>query len=135
MKNVKSYSDFLIQESLLENLNPRIIEKLEDAVNNKLVCSIDYRGEKIGDILNGIRIIEPYAVGANENGEIYLRAWLIRGISKTGRIDPRVVPGWRLFKVSRISSLSTTAQKFTIPKKGYNSDDSAMSEVMFSAIF
>jgi predicted DNA-binding transcriptional regulator YafY len=137
LKNLKTYSEFAaIQESLLENvLNTQTMEKLEDLINNKLACTVDYRGENARDVLNGIRVIEPYAVGVSENGETYLRAWLIRGISKSGRVNPRLVPGWRLFKVDRIRSVSPTLQKFTIPRKGYKAEDSSMSEVLFSATF
>ncbi len=136
MRKVKTYIEFSDSEHLKENVNNTLImEKLEDLINNKLICTVDYRGEKLGDVLNGIRVIEPYTVGVSENGEIYLRAWLIRGISKSGRINPRLVPGWRLFKVNRIRSVSPTLQKFLIPKKGYNNEDSAMSEVLFTATF
>lgn len=131
MKSIKSYAEFSISEAA----NPQNVEKLEDLVINKLVCTIDYRGISPSDILNGIRIVEPYTVGVNENGETYLRAWLIRGVSRTGRINPRLVPGWRLFRVDRINSISPTLQKFTAPRKGYKDSDSAMSEILFTATF
>ena len=123
-----------MESVLLENYEQTLV-KLEDLIDNKLTCSIDYRGERIGDILDGIRIIEPYVVGKSSKGEPLLRAWLIKGMSRTGRIDPRLVPGWRLFRIDRIRSISPTLQKFTIPRIGYNSEDSGMTEISFAAIF
>ena len=130
MEIIKSYDDFL----LLEN-NTLNVEKLQDLVTNKLTCTIDYAGTSPNDVLRGIRIVEPYTVGVGEKGETYLRAWLIKGISRTGRINPRLVPGWRLFRVDRMRSINPSLQKFTIPKKGYSDKDSAMSEILFTATF
>jgi predicted DNA-binding transcriptional regulator YafY len=143
MNHVTLYSDFLLTESVeTENVHialfeafSQTLEKLEDAVTNKFVCRIDYRGEKVGDILDGIRIIEPVAVGVDTSGSYLLRAWLLRGVSKTGRANPRLVPGWRLFRLDRIRSLQPTLEKFRRPHKGFNADDSMMSEVLFSAKF
>lgn len=129
MKIIKSYEDFL-----LEN-NSQNVEKLEDLVANKLTCTIDYAGISPTDILRGIRVIEPYTVGVGEKGETYLRAWLIKGVSRTGRINPRLVPGWRLFRVDRIRTINPSLQKFTVPRKGYTDKDSAMKEITFTAAF
>jgi len=126
---LKSYEDFL-----LEN-NSQNVEKLEDLVTNKLTCTIDYAGVSPTDILRGIRVIEPYTVGVGEKGETYLRAWLIKGVSRTGRINPRLVPGWRLFRVDRIRTINPSLQKFTVPRKGYTDKDSAMKEITFTATF
>lgn len=129
MSKVLTFDQFL-----LENVD-QAIDKLEDIVANKIACSIDYRGEDPNDPLRGIRFIEPYTVGVSENGKMYLRAWLIKGVSKTGRKDPRLVPGWRLFRVDRIKSINPTLQKFTVAKKGYSDQDPMMSEILFSASF
>jgi hypothetical protein len=137
MKHLKPFELFvsLDEAKIFEDLKTQNIEKLQDIVANKLVCTVDYRGEGPNDILNGIRVLEPYTVGVNEKGDTFLRAWLIRGVSKTGRIDPRLVPGWRLFKIDRLRTINTTAQTFTVARKGYNDQDSAMSEILFTATF
>lgn len=143
MSHVIKFQNFSLNETLSNDLEhvalfeafSQTMEKLEEAVTNKFVCKIDYRGEKPGDILDGIRIIEPVAVGVDTSGTTLVRAWLIRGVSRTGRINPRLVPGWRLFRVDRIRSITLTLQKFSKPHKGYNADDSMMSEVMFAAKF
>lgn len=112
----------------------QMVQKLEDAMSNKFICRIDYRGEQ-GNVLNGVRIIEPVALGVDSSGSTLLRAWLIRGVSKTGRVNPRLVPGWRLFRVDRIRTMTPTLEKFSKARKGYNADDSIMSEVMYSVKF
>jgi len=126
---LKDFNQFL-----LEN-DQEMLTKLEDLVNNKITCSIYYKGERIGDILDGIRFIEPYCVGIGNDKQYLLRAWLIKGVSKTGKIDPRVVPGWRLFKINRIRTITPTLDKIEVPKKGYNIEDSAMKEILFTSNF
>ena len=132
MKKLHTFEEFF---QLNEDLRTQNLELLKDFINDKFVCTVDYRGERIGDILDGIRIIEPYTVGVMENGDTYLRAWLIKGISKTGKVDPRVVPGWRLFRIDRIKSINSNNEKFEVPKKGYNDKDTSMSEILFTAAF
>lgn len=112
-----------------------VTTKLENAINNKFVCTIYYRGERRGIVDDGYRYIEPYALGVNKQGNTVVRAWLIKGTSRRGKIDPKQVPGWRLFRLDRISLITPTLQKFTVPQKGYNADDNGMTEVTFSAQF
>ena len=146
MKHVISYADF--DETLLENINYHDLEEvmlfedfnstmqtLEDSINNKFVCTIYYKGERAGLIDDGYRYIEPYTLGTNHKGNTILRAWLIKGKSRLGRIDPKQVPGWRLYRIDRISSISVSLEKFTIPKKGYNHEDSHMEEILYAAKF
>lgn len=111
------------------------MDMLKNAIQNKFVCTIYYKGEVKGIVDDGYRYIEPYALGVNQLGNTVLRAWLLKGKSRRGRIDPKQVPGWRLFRVDRIFSISTSLQKYSIPRKGYNADDSGMTEVTFSAKF
>jgi predicted DNA-binding transcriptional regulator YafY len=132
MKKLHTFEEFF---QLNEDLRTQNLELLKDFINDKFVCTVDYRGERIGDILDGVRIIEPYTVGVMENGDTYLRAWLIKGISKTGKADPRVVPGWRLFRIDRIKTINSNNEKFEVPKKGYNDKDTSMSEILFTAAF
>jgi predicted DNA-binding transcriptional regulator YafY len=119
---------------LFEGFN-EVVEQLQNAITNKFVCTIYYKGERKGLVDDGYRYIEPYALGVNKQGNNVVRGWLIKGTSRRGRIDPSQVPGWRLFRVDRISIVTPTLQKFTVPKKGYNADDSGMTEVTFSAQF
>jgi len=129
MKYVYEFDTFL-NEDLKSNM-----DKLQDAISNKFVCTIDYRGEPGTKILAGVRFIEPYAIGTDKHGNILLRAWLIRGMSRSGKINPRLVPGWRLFRVDRMTIVTETLQKFIIPRKGYTAQDSAMRDIQFTATF
>lgn len=143
MKHLTHYDSLNESFSLTEELSfvalfenyAMNLEKLEDSISNKFVCKIDYKGEIGTKILPGSRLIEPYALGVDSNGNTLLRAWLISGISRSGRIDPKLVPGWRLFRLDRIRSINPTLQKFLVARKGYNPDDKNMTEVTFSATF
>ena len=131
MLNVLDFDGF---SELNENFDDTMI-KLQDAITNKFVCTFYYKGEQKGIVDDGYRYVEPYALGVNKHGNTVLRAWLIKGTSRTGKIDPTLVPGWRLFRVDRIEILNQTLQKFTSPRKGYNADDQGMTEVTYSAQF
>ena len=142
MRNLLDFQSFNLSESesaepgvmLFEDFNS-VMTDLQSAITNKFVCTIYYKGAVKGIVDDGYRYIEPYALGVNKHGNTVVRAWLIKGTSRRGRIDPSQVPGWRLFRVDRISIITPTLQKFTVPKKGYNADDSGMTEVTFSAQF
>jgi predicted DNA-binding transcriptional regulator YafY len=129
--HIKSFDDYI---RIFED-EQQILTKLEDAINNKFVCIIDYRGETLGKIDNGIRYIEPYVIGTNTRGNTVLRAWMIKGVSRTGKIDPSLVPGWRLYRLDRIFNVDPTLDTFIDPKKGYNAKDSKMSDIIISAKF
>jgi hypothetical protein len=127
---LKTFNEFIF-ESLQSNTT-----KLESAIDNKFVCIIDYRGLDKGSIENGIRYIEPYVLGTNRLGNTVLRAWMIKGVSKTGKVDPSLVPGWRLYRVDRIFSLQQTLTAIKLPQKGYNiARDGKMSEIIASIKF
>jgi predicted DNA-binding transcriptional regulator YafY len=145
MKHLISYENFKtsINESLIisnehvmlrEDYNSNLTV-LKNAITNKFVCTIYYRGEQKGVVDDGYRYIEPVAIGVNKSGNTVVRAWLTKGKSRTGKIDRSLVPGWRLFRLDRISSISTSLQTFTVARKGYNARDKHMTEVMFSAKF
>lgn len=147
MNNILSYDNFIkdINENVevsRETSNVMLFEsfsdtmtKLQDCITNKFECTIYYKGERKGVVDDGYRYIEPYALGVNKQGNTVVRAWLKKGTSRIGKIDPKQVPGWRLFRVDRISIITPTLAKFTTPRKGYNADDSGMTEVTYSANF
>ena len=120
--------------ALYENFT-QVTNNLNFAITNKMICSIDYRGKPGSRILQGIRLIEPYALGFDSKGNMLVRAWMLKGISRSGRINPRLVPGWRLYRVEKIRSCNPVLQKFTVPRKGYNPKDSIMREVTIAAAF
>jgi predicted DNA-binding transcriptional regulator YafY len=139
---LKDFSSSLLEQKSHDSEHVMLFESfsntlqiLEDAITNKFVCKIFYKGERPGAIDSGYRNIEPYALGVNSKGNTVLRAWLIDGTSRTGKANPKLVPGWRLFRVDRISEISVTLQNFTVPRKGYNSQDKGMTEISFAADF
>jgi predicted DNA-binding transcriptional regulator YafY len=111
-----------------------IMEKLKDAISNKFVVQLYYHGETKGVVEDGYRKVEPLAIGNNKHGNTVLRAWLIEGTSKTGKIDPSLVPGYRLFRLDRITIVDSTLQVFK-ERPGYNPDDQGMTEIIISAKF
>lgn len=111
------------------------LQKLTDAINNKTTCIIDYRGESGGKVDNGIRYIEPCVIGTNALGNMLLRAWMLKGVSRTGKIDPSLVPGWRLYRLDRIFNVDDTHENFTTQRKGYNAKDRKMIDVIVSVTF
>lgn len=85
------------------------------------------------EVKPGYREVEPYVYGKHfTSGNDVVRGWLIRGISKTGDLDPTVKPGWRLFRVDRMKNWSDTKEKFNPFPKGspahpdYNPNDKHM---------
>jgi predicted DNA-binding transcriptional regulator YafY len=131
---MENFLDFEGFHSLNEDFNENLT-KLQDAISNKFVLTFYYKGESKGVVEDGYRYVEPYALGVNKHGNTVLRAWLLKGVSRSGKLDPTVVPGWRLFRVDRIGMVNPTLQKFTAARKGYNADDQGMTEVTFSAQF
>jgi hypothetical protein len=119
---------------LFENYD-QVMRNIQFAIENKMVCIMDYKGEQGTKVVPGTRYIEPYTLGYDSKGNTMLRAWLIKGISRSGRINPRLVPGWRMFRVDRTHFFNPTMEKFTVPRKGYNPEDKNMTEVTVTASF
>jgi predicted DNA-binding transcriptional regulator YafY len=112
-----------------------ILDKLQTAIRKKMVCIIYYQGEPGDGVEPGTRYIEPYALGISSKGNMVVRAWLIKGVSRTGKINPKLVPGWRLFKVNRIKTLDQTLEKFAKSRPDYNPEDEHMTKVITAAKF
>lgn len=93
---------------------------------NQALCSAIRSRELVRFYYNGgIRTVEPHCYGLSAAGPEPLRGYQIGGYSETG--EPI---GWKLFQVSKMSSLSVMDERFTGPRPSYNPDDSAM-EVIF----
>jgi len=85
------------------------------------------------EVKPGYREVEPYVYGKHyKSGNDVVRCWLIRGISKTGETDPTVVPGWRLFRIDRMTNWRDGREQFkpyidgTPAHDGYNPADKHM---------
>ena len=83
-----------------------------DAIRLRHVVRVLYRG--------GVREVEPYVYGRNSTGDELLRAYQLRGVSRSG------TPGWKMFRVDDISSVSVTFEPFTAPRAGYDPADTVI---------
>jgi hypothetical protein len=113
----------LLHEAVQSN---RIIQSIKNRVVNKIYYSGD-EGQ-----VPGWRSVEIFAYGRNKAGNDVIRAWLREGTSATpqgnGRDPLRNKPGWRLFRVDRISSFQNTNQRFVadsavMSERNYNPHD------------
>jgi hypothetical protein len=96
-------------------------DNIVDAVVNKRVVTIYYQGDK--ENAAGQRDIYPVCYGSTE-GTLYLRAWQETGETFRGKLPKddsqyRSMPGWRLFRVDRISSFKVKGNEtFSEPGSG-----------------
>lgn len=70
------------------------------------------------------RIVEPHVYGVNTAGHEAVRAWLVRGWSKSDS-----EPGWRMFLVSQMQDVAAMAEAFEGPRGGFNPDDTQMEKI------
>lgn len=72
----------------------------------------------------GTRFVEPYCYGISTAGNEVLRAFQIKGFSRSG---PNY--GWRLFNVAKISGFRKMDEFFEGRRAGYDPNDSAMTRI------
>ena len=130
----------ITKELILEAVNR---DKVIDAIEKKLVCTIFYEEpSNKNKVKPGYREIEPFVYGKGyvtsktqvvlHPDREYVRAWVIRGTSKTGKKDPSVLPGWRLFRLDRTRSWVNTQQNFDGIRDNYNPDDKNINSIFYS---
>lgn len=134
----------------LKNLYEQVLNetversKIINAIENKQRLTIYYIGDKT--VTRGWRTIEPFCYGVNKFGNPCLRAWQERGVSDSyppgkngangGKVDPLThIPGWRMFRIDGIKSLSVGWDKFKDPRPKYNPDDKDMTTIYKAAEF
>jgi hypothetical protein len=113
-----------------------------EAINNHDEVVIYYQSNDPGDsVLNGYRTIQPFVYGLRiQSGNPIIRAWLVGGASKTAGSPKDALagkPGWRTFRVDRISSMSKTFRKFDTSESRlksikYNPSDKDMTTIYAS---
>jgi predicted DNA-binding transcriptional regulator YafY len=109
-------------------------EELIDAIRNKNVLVIYYLGDKPGG--EGFREIEPVCFGVSKAGNKVLRAWEREGASHRTFLGTRPMPGWRYFRLDKITTISLTGEKFDTPRPNYNPNgDKSMVSVEINANF
>jgi len=72
-----------------------------NAIKSKHVLKFDYE--------NGTRIAEPYCYGKSSKGNEVLRAFQIKGDSKSGKPH-----GWKLFNVSKMNNVTVNREHFSM---------------------
>ena len=92
-------------------MNTTIIE----AIKNQVVIQFDYEGEP--------RIVEPHCYGETLAGNEGLRAFQIGGYSSSGKM------GWKMYDLSKASSIEVTDDTFNGPRPDYNPGDKGMSRI------
>ena len=110
------------------------IESVVDAIRNNNRIIIYYDGDEPGG--RGLREIEPVCFGYSKAGNPVLRAWDLEGASHRGFLGKKPLPGWRLFRLDKIISLSRSCEKFFTPRPRYNPfGDKSMDRVVINVKF
>ena len=110
------------------------IESVVDAIRNNNRIIIYYDGDEPGG--RGLREIEPVCFGYSKAGNPVLRAWDLEGASHRGFLGKKPLPGWRLFRLDKVISLSRTGEKFFTPRPRYNPfGDKSMDRVVINVKF
>jgi hypothetical protein len=121
---------------------------LTDAINKRKYIYLYYSGDNT--IMTGYRIVKPYALGKTKNGDLVLRAWQTEGFSdgfagilNRKRLDHEYfrnpeggkdVPGWRLFRVDKITRILPTGSRFDDIPPNYTPNDSQMKGGVIAAV-
>ena len=104
------------------------------AIKNRDVVVIYYDGDEPGG--RGLRTIEPVCLGRSKADNEVLRAWDLEGASHTAYKGEQPIPGWRIFRLDKITSFKPTGEKFNTPRPGYNPNgDKTFSSVVINAKF
>jgi predicted DNA-binding transcriptional regulator YafY len=108
------------------------------AIEQKQIVSIYYDSDDVGG--KGYREVEPVCLGdivkSDGTKQTYLRAWDIQGASHTDYTGEQPLPGWRLFKIDKITSWNPTGENFTSARPDYNfTGDKTMTKVIINAKF
>jgi predicted DNA-binding transcriptional regulator YafY len=94
----------------------KLTELINQAILSRSLVELYYDG--------GTRLVEPHCLGITTAGNYALRAYQIRGYSKSGE---RM--GWKLFDLSKASNVQVLAEKFEGPRHGYQRGDKAMAVI------
>ena len=93
-----------------------VFEELSFAITNRRVVSFNYDGLR--------REVEPFLLGETTAGNLALRGYQTGGSSRSGR-----VPGWHLFSLSKIDSITVEQFEFEGARPFYNPSDTAMRRI------
>ena len=86
------------------------------AISDLQLISFIYDGQS--------RVVEPHTYGVDTKGHRALRAYQVRGWSKSSEL-----PVWRFFHADRISGLTILQETFAGPRDGYKRLDAAFDTI------
>ena len=110
------------------------INDLQDSIKKKKLVIIYYDGKDNGG--KGLRTVEPVCLGYSKKGNLVLRAWEREGASYSEKNENNILPGWRLFRLDKIFTLSPTMDNFYEMRPNYNPNgDKSMTRVLVIAKF
>ena len=110
------------------------IESVVDSIKRKQVIALYYTGDAPGG--DGLRTVEPVCLGVSKAGNKVLRAWDYEGASHTATLGTQPLPGWRLFRLDKITSYKPNGQVFTEMKPKFNPNgDKSMVSIITLANF
>jgi predicted DNA-binding transcriptional regulator YafY len=72
-----------------------------------------------------LRTVEPHALGLSSAGDVLLSGYQTAGFSHSSE-----QPGWRLYRLDRLQSLSVTPYTFAGRRPGFNPEHSLLNEVL-----
>ena len=129
----------LLTEAVGENV-------IINAIDNREYVYLYYDGDE--NVEKGYRSVRPMILGKTKKGNTVLRAWQDKGRSQSlgahatrekrqdheywSDVDGKTKPGWRLFRVDKISKIYPTGDKFVedgkvlIPPKYKEGNDEQM---------
>lgn len=110
------------------------IESVVDSIKKKQVIVLYYTGDAPGG--DGLRTIEPVCLGVSKAGNKVLRAWDYEGASHTATLGTQPLPGWRLFRLDKITSYKPNGQVFNEMRPNFNPNgDKSMVSIIALANF
>ena len=80
-----------------------ILQILSRAIKERRCVAIRYQGQR------PVRVVEPHAIYSDEQSQLMLDAYQIRGHSSSGR----PLPFWRPFRVKKIDEIEILKNVFT----------------------
>jgi hypothetical protein len=101
----------LVKELIIETTANR--NTIMNIMDKKRIASCNYYDEKEPEA-SGLRFIEIYGYGVSKAGNPVIRVYQLGGDTKT------IQPGWKLFRVDRISDLKMLGGTFNEPRKLFN---------------
>ena len=90
-----------------------------------VACGALNEGKRLAITYDGLtRVVEVHAVGTTEDGNPIMRAWQVRGGSRSGSPS-----SWRLFRLDRTWQYAVLDEKSEAPRVGYKRGDVAIARI------